>query len=165
MCMEDVVKIASYICQRYEYQFGSRIDEMKLHKLLYFAQRESFILLGEPMFPQQFRARLYGPLMVSVHDRYLKDELHEELPADSLAHYGIVFDRVFQVYAPKDVSSLVSISKNQYSYEKATKSYGWMQPCDEEMHTEDIRMDAEKSKVRRFMLTQLQDVRKQHSLV
>ena len=47
MCMEDVVKIASYICQRYEYQFGSRIEEMKLHKLLYFSQRESFTGQGD----------------------------------------------------------------------------------------------------------------------
>lgn len=39
--MEDVVKVASYICQRYQREFGKRIDEMKLHKLLYFTQRES----------------------------------------------------------------------------------------------------------------------------
>lgn len=32
--MEDVVKIASYICQRYEHQYGTRIDEMKRNHLL-----------------------------------------------------------------------------------------------------------------------------------
>lgn len=63
---------------------------------------ESFVQLGEPMFTQQFHARLYGPVMVSIHDKYLKDELHEELSAESLAHYRNVFDRVFQVYAPKN---------------------------------------------------------------
>ena len=31
--MEDVVKIASYICLRYRRRFGRKIDEMKLHKL------------------------------------------------------------------------------------------------------------------------------------
>ncbi len=46
--MEDVVKIASYISQRYEHQYGTRIDEMKLHKLLYLAQRECLVQLGEP---------------------------------------------------------------------------------------------------------------------
>ena len=35
---------------RYQKEFGERISEMKLHKLLYFTQRESLIQLGEPMF-------------------------------------------------------------------------------------------------------------------
>lgn len=38
--MEDVVKIAVYICDRYQKTFGKRIDEMKLHKLPYFTQRK-----------------------------------------------------------------------------------------------------------------------------
>ena len=38
--MVDVHTIASYISQRYEYQYGSRIAEMKLQILLYFMQRE-----------------------------------------------------------------------------------------------------------------------------
>lgn len=162
--MEDVIKIASYISQRYEYQYGSRIDEMKLHKLLYFTQRESFILLDEPMFPQKFRARRYGPVMVDVHEKYLKDELHEKLSPSALDKYREVFDRVFEVYAPKNVMGLVSICKGQYSFEKVAKPYGWMQALDEEMQTEDIRKDAEKFKMRRFLLTQLQEVRKQHSM-
>ena len=41
--MIDVINIASYICQRYKEQFGLCIDEMKLHKLLYLSQRESFV--------------------------------------------------------------------------------------------------------------------------
>ena len=41
--MIDVIKIASYISQRYEYQYGSRIDEMKLQILLYFMQRECIV--------------------------------------------------------------------------------------------------------------------------
>lgn len=155
------MKIASYICQRYEYQFGSRIEEMKLHKLLYFIQRESFIQLGEPIFSQHFRARLYGPVMLGVHERFLKDELHENLSTEALDKYRQVFDRVFETYAPKSAMSLVSLSKGQYSYQKVTKSYGWMKPCDEEMLTDDIRIDAEKFKVRRFLLAQLKEIRKQ----
>lgn len=162
--MEDVIRIASYICQRYEYQFGSRIEEMKLHKLLYFTQRESFIQLGEPVFSQHFRARLYGPVMLGIHEKFLKNELHEPLSPDVLEKYHRVFDRVFETYAPKDVMGLVSLSKGQYSYQKVTKSYGWMKPCDEEMLTDDIRIDAEKFKVRRFLLAQLKEVRKQSVL-
>ncbi len=48
--MEKVTDIASYIYQRYQKQFGKCIDEMKLHKLLYFTQRESIIQTDEPIF-------------------------------------------------------------------------------------------------------------------
>lgn len=64
--MEDVVKIASYICQRYEHQYGTRIDEMKLHKLLYFTQRECLVQLGEPMFGAKFKAWSISPLQRKV---------------------------------------------------------------------------------------------------
>ena len=41
--MKDMKTVASYICNRYQREFGEKIDEMKLHKLMYFAQRESLI--------------------------------------------------------------------------------------------------------------------------
>ena len=52
--MIDVKTAAKYLIRRYEQESGSVMDEMKLHKLLYFTQRESFILLGKPMFLEKF---------------------------------------------------------------------------------------------------------------
>lgn len=40
--MMGILQVASYIYKRYMDDFGARIDEMKLHKLLYFTQREYF---------------------------------------------------------------------------------------------------------------------------
>ena len=71
--MEDVVKVASYICQRYQRQFGKRIDEMKLHKLLYFTQRESIIQTGQPIFEEHFEAWKYGPVLLSIRQLYKED--------------------------------------------------------------------------------------------
>lgn len=73
--MEDVVKIASYICQRYEHQYGTRIDEMKLHKLLYFTQRECLVQLGEPMFGAKFKAWKYGPVILEIRQHYKDNSL------------------------------------------------------------------------------------------
>ena len=55
----DVIEAASYISDRYLKQFGKRIDEMKLHKLLYFSQRESLIQLRQPLFDTAFSAWKY----------------------------------------------------------------------------------------------------------
>ena len=68
--MYNAIDIASYICNRYMQENGSRIDEMKLHKLLYFVQRESIIQNGEPLFSEQFEAWKYGPVLREIREHY-----------------------------------------------------------------------------------------------
>ena len=94
--MEDVVKIASYIADRYQSEFGTMIDEMKLHKLLYFTQRESIIQTGAPMFQTLFEAWKYGPVLVEIRPYYKSDSLHETLPITFVQSYKSVFDKVFK---------------------------------------------------------------------
>ena len=54
MNMVSVNDAASYIYYRYRDEYGCVIDEMKLHKLMYFAQRESLIQTGNPLFKAVF---------------------------------------------------------------------------------------------------------------
>ncbi len=60
--MIDVHTIASFISQRYSCQYGSRIDEMKLHILLYFMQRECIVQTGNPVFEATFYAHTFGTI-------------------------------------------------------------------------------------------------------
>ena len=71
--MMGILQVASYIYKRYMDDFGVRIDEMKLHKLLYFTQRECLIQKGEPMFEALFEAWKYGPVMVQIRQYYKND--------------------------------------------------------------------------------------------
>lgn len=61
--MEDLMQVAAYICNRYNADFNERIDEMKLHKLLYFAQREALIQRNEPLFEATFYGWKFGPIL------------------------------------------------------------------------------------------------------
>ena len=45
--METVQNIANYVAQKFNNQCGQKIDEMKLHKIMYFIQRESLIQTDE----------------------------------------------------------------------------------------------------------------------
>lgn len=71
--MENLMNIASYICSRYESEYGTKIDEMKLHKLLYFAQRESLIQNREPLFDAVFWGWKYGPVIKEIRSAYRDD--------------------------------------------------------------------------------------------
>ena len=80
--MIDVRIAAKYLIHRYEEASGRTMDEMKLHKLLYFTQRESFILLGKPMFPERVTR--------------LKEDSYSHLPRSSVLNwnaFGIISNR------------------------------------------------------------------------
>lgn len=153
--MLDALRVASYICRRYEHEFGSRIDEMKLHKLLYFAQRESLIQLDEPLFSEQFQAWKYGPVLVEIRNLYKLGKLNLLLSSEEIAPYQSVFDKVFEQYAPKDAWSLSSITHGESSWQKARNGIPATENCDALIALEDIRKDAHHIKLRRFFLDKL----------
>ena len=64
--MIDLFKMAKYVVDRYQSTFHQVLDDMKLHKLLYFIQRECIVRYGKPLFVQQFEAWRYGPVMRSL---------------------------------------------------------------------------------------------------
>lgn len=153
--MERVTTIASYLCGRYQAQFGQRIDEMKLHKLLYFTQREAFIQTDAPLFEEQFEAWRYGPVMVCIRSLYKQDMLKEELSEAAQKQYEKVFDIIFETYAPKDSWSLSCVTHGEYSWQTARQGVPSNKHCTNKISTDDIRVDAERIRQRRFLLDAL----------
>lgn len=154
--MVDVVSIASYISERYRKEFGERIDEMKLHKLLYLTQRECLIQTGEPMFDATFHAWKYGPVLPEIRHLYKADALKNELPKEQEEQYKEVFDYVFAEFAPKRSFVLSNITHGNYSWKHAREGYGKYEDSDVPMLMEDIKRDAAYFKQRRIMLDLLE---------
>ena len=76
--------------------------------------------------------------------------MHEELSPEIIESYKSVFDRVFDTYAQKDSWSLSSITHGEYAWQEARRKV-----TAEKQHvliiTDDIRTDAERVKIRRFI--------------
>lgn len=150
--MERVIAVASYIFSRYQEAFSSRIDEMKLHKLLYFAQRESLIQNEEPLFEDLFQAWKYGPVMVCVRDKYAFNLLNEEMSKESVERNKDVFDYIFEHYAKKDSWSLSLLTHGEFSWKNARHNIKTGDSCSNEMSLDDIKKDAERIKQRRIKI-------------
>lgn len=148
--MIDVVKVASYIYHRYKKDMHAEIGETKLHKLLYFSQRESIIRTGSPMFEEGFAAWKYGPVVVKVRNLYKTDKLNEMPSLDELAPFKESLDYVFQNYAIKDAWTLSILTHGESSWKNARKGYSAEDHCDTFLNIEDIKKDAERMKMRRF---------------
>lgn len=151
--MADVLKIASYIAERYKRDFKERIDEMKLHKLLYFTQRECIVQTGSPMFPEDFHAYKYGPVMPSIRLLYKQNALNQMPDAKVVALYRPIFDEIFKEYAPSNPFTLVAISHAELSWQRARTGYSKYQSSDVPMKLDDIIEDAKRYKTRCKMLS------------
>ena len=147
--MIDVRTAAKYLIQQYKQKSGSIMDEMKLHKLLYFTQRESFILLGKPMFPEKFEAWKYGPVMRCLRKAHREYQTQSILPVDS--EYKPVLEDTLRRYAAMDSWTLINISHGESCWQKAKDKEVGSSPV--EIETSDIEYDARVVKYRRFMYT------------
>ena len=149
--MKDAMTIASYICRRYETEQGERIDEMKLHKLLYLAQRESLIRTGEPLFDGDFYGWRFGPVLPLIRESYKNDDFRP-ISGQELGDGKAILDAVFENYAQKDSWSLSRLTHGEICWKKSRKGIAPNESSNNLIPLADIRLDAERMKERREML-------------
>lgn len=151
--MHDMKTAASYLCGRYEEAYGQKIDEMKLHKLMYFAQRESLIRTGEPLFDAEFQGWRFGPVLPALREVYKASDfapLEElELGADQAA-----LDAVFDEYAETDSWNLSLLSHGEICWKRSRKGIAPHESSSNPIPLEDIRADADRMQKRRALLEQ-----------
>lgn len=153
--MVSVNTVASYIYEKYKSEFGTTIDEMKLHKLLYFAQRESIIQTGNPLFDATFRGWKYGPILKEIRESYKNSSFVPVTSSSDIDEMEPIVDTVFEQYAEKDSWSLSRLTHGEYSWKKSREGIPENINSDKPMNVEDIRIDADRVRARRELLEQL----------
>jgi len=146
----NAIQVAAFLMRRYEECFREPLTEMKLHKLLYFSQRESFIQLDRPLFEDKFQAWRYGPVIVAVRDLYRSGMLNQMPSADEVRPYENVFKVIMSEYAPKDTWSLSDMTHAETSWKNARIGLNPSELGSKDMDIEDIRKDAFRAQLRAF---------------
>lgn len=140
--MLETIRVATYIANEYKRLFGKQIDEMKLHKLMYFIQRESIIQTGAHLFDAEFRAWKYGPVLLEIRSAYKKLGVLPSLTDEMKEQFKDVLDKILTHYAPKKTMSLVCLSHAELSWKRARKGYGKYESSNVPMLLSDIYEDA-----------------------
>lgn len=142
--MEKVLDVAQYIFREYKYISGKVIEEMKLHLLLYLTQRESFAILDEPMFAEQFEGWKCGPVCCEVKNCYTEEGIYaEELNEISAKSICIVKNIILQ-YGCYEVWKLKEICNKELSWGNSRKGVSEGQSCSKRLSVDDIREDSKK---------------------
>ena len=108
--MESILNVASYIMKKYE----GNIDEMKLHKLLYFIQRESVAMTGECLFYEGFKAWKYGPVSPKV--RLFLNKKFDFLVEDIEVKNKYIVDNVLMQYGKMDSWEMSILTHKEKSW-------------------------------------------------
>lgn len=141
--MDRIVDVAQHIIERYRTVAGENIDEMKLHKLLYFCQRESYAILGRPMFAEKMQGWKYGPVSPLVRSCFADDGMNCETRSVS-NEAAYIINNVVEQYAPIATWKLSKISHAETSWNHAREGLRPDQPGSRELLEEDIIADAKK---------------------
>ena len=121
-----------------------KIDEMKLHKLLYFVQRESYALLGKPMFNEDFEGWIHGPVSKEVRSCYDKDH-GMVCNTHSLSEDDAYIARnVIEEYDHYDSWYLRNLSHEEISWKNSRTGLGPEQPGNRIIDKKDIEVDSRK---------------------
>lgn len=97
--MEKVLNVAQYLFDAYKKMAGETIDQMKLHKLLYFAQRESLALTGKPLFDSALQGWKYGPVSTEVRTYFTEYGIQTETEEVSI-ETAYLLNNILMEYEP-----------------------------------------------------------------
>mgnify|MGYP002522095327 CR=1 FL=1 len=141
--MDKITNVADYIIKRYRELTGEYLDEMKLHKLLYFTQREAFAILGEPAFDGEFEGWKYGPVSRDVRNSFMNGEIIVPTqPISDSVQY--IASNVIMEYGSLASWKLSELSHREISWNNARKGLAPSENGTRVIDLNDIKEDAKK---------------------
>lgn len=142
--MEKILNVAKYIIDTYKQVSGAPIDEMKLHKLLYFTQRENLAITGQAMFEDVFEGWKYGPVSRTVRDAFTGIDIPLRGDTDISDESKYVVNNIIQQYGGYEPWKLSDLSHKEYSWKQARVGIEENENGSRTIKLDDIREDAKK---------------------
>lgn len=142
MHMEKTMCVAKALYDMYYEQKGVHMDEMKMHKLMYFSQRESLMYNNAPLFDGTFYGWKYGPVLREVRSAYMSGALlskkFEKVSEDTVELLKSVLER----YGSLSSWKLSSLSHEEFSWRKARQGLEAADDGNTELSLDAMRVDA-----------------------
>ena len=146
--MANLKNFAYYMIESHKNTTSSQLNsELKLQKLLYFAQRESLALTGKPLFDNFFEGWEHGPVLTDIR-YFFEEDYSDGYDSDSLNDTDkFIIDSVIHKYAKYDAWYLRNLSHEEYSWTKSREGLHPRSPGNKTIRISDIRKDAQNVRV------------------
>lgn len=117
--MEKTMCVAKALYDMYFERYGVCMDEMKMHKLMYFSQRESLMSYNEPLFDGTFYGWKYGPVLKEVRSEYKFETYFSSVVEGVSGTTRKLLKEVLDRYGSLSSWKLSNLSHQEFSWKKA----------------------------------------------
>lgn len=147
--MEKLMSVAKTLYDMYYEMTGSHMDEMKMHKLMYFSQRESLMNTGERLFEGTFYGWKYGPVLKEVRSAYFYPNPFSDVVESVSDSTKELLKSVLERYGKLSSWKLSSLSHEEFSWKKARAGLEPGEDGNVELSLDAMKVDATKELVAR----------------
>ena len=141
--MEQIINVAQYLFNEYKRVTEEIIDAMKLQKLLYFSQRETFAILNQPLFNEVFEGWKYGPVSREIRTVFTEDGINAQTE-DIKSESKYIINNIIQEYGALASWKLRALTHKETSWLNSRKGLKKEENGNVKIKMEDIREDAKK---------------------
>lgn len=142
--MEKTLCVAKALYDMYYEQNGVHMDQMKMHKLMYFSQRESLMYNNEPLFDGVFYGWKYGPVLKEVRNEYRDSEPFVAVEDSVSVETRKLLETVMKRYGSLSSWKLSSLSHEEFSWKKARKGLKASDDGNVKLSLDAMKVDATK---------------------
>ncbi len=147
--MENTLSVAKSLNHLFKRENGTDMDQMRMHKMMYLAQRESLMYSGEPLFDSEFQGWKYGPVLVDVRKEYVTDNMFKNVADDLSEEAKKLVCSVYQRYKTMSSWKLSSLSHGELSWKCAREGLAAQDNGAVTLKLADMRVDAARELLRR----------------
>ena len=147
--MGSTLAVAKYMNELNLQKHGCNMDEMKMHKMMYFSQRESLMNTDNPLFEDLFEAWKFGPVLRTVRNEYKSGNMFAFVSERLDKEEQKLVDSVFERYDSFNAWDLSSLSHEEFSWKQAREGLAPNENGKRKISLSAMRVDAKRELLRR----------------
>ena len=147
--MENALAVAKALFLAYNEMFNKQVDEMKMHKLMYFTQRESLIINNEILFDEDFYGWKYGPVLLSVREEFQSGKFFQDVQEEVCDVTKALIMAVLERFGHISSWNLSILSHEEFSWKLSRNGLKAFDNGSKHLSTSAMRLDAAREKAAR----------------
>ena len=147
--MQNSKCVGKALYDMYLVRFGECMDEMKMHKLMYFAQRESLMDTDSLLFDENFYGWKFGPVLMSVREEYRNETPYSDVVQSVDDFTRSLLEKIVARYAGHSSWSLSRLSHDEVSWKHAREGLNPEDNGNVPLEEKMMRVDAVREKAQR----------------
>ncbi len=147
--MENVLSVAKMFDNLHKTEYGTDMDQMRMHKLMYLVQRESLMYNKVPLFSAQFEGWMYGPVLVEVRGEYSTGNMFQSVSDELSAGAQELVKSVYQRYNKLSSWQLSTLSHGEFSWRHSREGLDADAHGSRPLKLADMKLDAARELLRR----------------